>query len=79
MNVKGESVFNVPFVSGNFKRLSLYIDSHDKLITNLYKQELIMLPIRLGTVDFHRMCVPGQDKLSMVSNDSVMQSYFAMA
>lgn len=56
------------------------MDSHDQLIVNLYKKELIMLPIRLGTLDFHLMCqkVGDTDKLSNLSNDSIMQSYFAM-
>ncbi len=55
-----------------------YQTALDKLITNLYRKELIQLPIRLGTVDFHRMCVKGKEQLSAISNDSIMQSYFAM-
>ena len=58
--------------------MDLYINSPDQLILKLYQKELIQLPIRLGTIDFHLMCVPGQDKLSNLSNDSIMQSYFAM-
>lgn len=46
-----------------------------------------MLPIRLGTVDFHLMCdeVPDEldpqqthRRLSEISKDSIMQAYFAM-
>lgn len=36
------------------------MNSHDKLIENHYKKEIIMLPTRLSTVDFHKMCEPGE-------------------
>lgn len=78
LDVKNKHFLNSPFVTENSNRMSLYIDSHDKLIAKIYQKELIMIPIRLGTVDFHLMCVPGQDKLSKISNDSIMLSYFAM-
>lgn len=82
-DVKGASVsslLNVPLLTDNSKKLSLYVDSHDQLIINLYKKELIMLPIRLGTLDFHLMCVKDgdSDKLSNLTNDSIMQSYYTM-
>lgn len=62
MNIKDmvgkskDTIFNSPFLTGNAKRLELYVDSHDKLVSNLYKNDLINLPIRLGTLDFHLMC-----------------------
>lgn len=75
---KISNLFNIPLIKKNSKQFQLYMDSHDQLITNLYKKELIMLPIRLGTVDFHKMCLPNEDKLSEITNDSIMQSYFVV-
>lgn len=75
---KISNLFNIPLIKKNSKQFQLYMDSHDRLITNLYKKELIMLPIRLGTVDFHKMCLPNEDKLSEITNDSIMQSYFVV-
>ena len=40
-DVKGASVsslLNVPLLTDNSKKLSLYVDSHDQLIINLYKK-----------------------------------------
>jgi hypothetical protein len=73
-------VLTIPLVQKVYKQVQSYVDSHDELIMNLYKKELILLPIRLGVVDFHKMCVPanGKNALGEKSNDSVMQSYFLM-
>lgn len=71
-------------ISEYLNTLKLYVNSHDELITNLYKSQLIKLPVRLGTVDFHKMCekvrINGEtkDRLSKTCLDTIMQSYFAM-
>jgi hypothetical protein len=37
------------------KMLNIRINSHDNLILNLYYDQLIKLPIRIGTLDFFKI------------------------
>ena len=69
---------NLPFASESVNTLTLYVNSHDQLITNIYKSQLIKLPVRLGTLAFHKMCEKDSSNLSKICVDIIMQSYFAM-
>ena len=48
-------LIQLPYIQAKSRILNLYINSHDNLITKLYKKELIQMPIRYSTLDFHLM------------------------
>ena len=57
----------IPAIEDRLKVLDLYINSFDNLITNIYKEELTILPIRIGTLDFSKISDDGGNTLSAIA------------
>lgn len=53
---------------------NFYMVSHDNLIKNIYEKQLIILPIRLGTLDFHEMTKDGE--LTEKAVDAIYQGKY---
>lgn len=49
------SFFNAEALKQRQNVLTMYVNSHDNLIKNTYKSELVELPIRVGTLDFYKI------------------------
>lgn len=47
--------FNIAAIDSKVKILTTFINSHDNLIQELYQNDTLMLPIKLGTLDFHKI------------------------
>ena len=69
---------SVPIISENLKILDLYMSSHDNLIMNIYKDELALLRIRLGTLDFAKMTNKEKTELSGISKDAITQARYIL-
>jgi hypothetical protein len=50
--------FNIAAIDEKIKILTTFINSNDNLIQDLYQNNTLMLPIRLGTLDFHKINQP---------------------
>lgn len=50
--------------------LSSYVNGEDNLTLQIYEKELLSLPIRLSTLDFHKFEKPG------VLNDIIEENYY---
>lgn len=50
--------FSIEAIDEKIKILTTFINSHDNLIQDLYQNNSLMLPIRLGTLDFHKINSP---------------------
>ena len=50
--------FNIAAVDDKIKILTTFINSHDNLIQDLYQMNTLNLPIKLGTLDFHKINEP---------------------
>lgn len=72
----------VPFFKylNDFKEI--YMESYDKLMIELYKDESIRLPVRISTLDFESIFEKkkGHDgyDISQKGNDLIEQSYYLM-
>lgn len=70
---------SLPFIKSRLFALSTYVNSHDNLIMDIYKKELVILPIRVGTIDFNKMTKQGPNNttlLSDVAQDAVEQAEY---
>lgn len=55
-NAKAMSLMtHLPLIQAKLNMLQLYVNSHDNLIIKIYRRELIQMPIRFDTLDFHLM------------------------
>ena len=70
------SIGNIPVLAEKMARVNVYVNSHDNLISGIYKKELAKLPIRVETLDFSLMSQNG--KLTPISEDAIMQSEFVV-
>ena len=50
--------FSISAIDQKIRILTTFINSHDNLIQDLYQNNTLMLPIRLGTLDFHKINQP---------------------
>ena len=69
-------VKTIPTIKKQFTVLGNYVNSHDNLIKQIYRDEIAILPIRLGTVDFNKTVV--NDELSSLSKDAIEQAYYVV-
>jgi len=70
---------SIPFIKSTFIALDTYICSHDNLIMDIYKSEIVILPIRVGTIDFDKMTKEGPNNkalLSDIAQDAVEQAKY---
>ena len=70
------SISTIPLLAQKANRLEVYVNSHDNLISEIYKKELAKLPIRVETLDFSLMSHNG--KLTPISEDAIMQSEYVV-
>lgn len=54
------------------------MSSHDNLIMDIYEDELALLRIRLGTLDFAKMTNKEKTELSEVSKDAIRQAKYIL-
>ena len=54
------STRTIPAMQNRLKVLDLYVNGFDNLIVNNYKEELTILPIKMGTLDFWKISDNGK-------------------
>lgn len=60
------------------KILDLYITSHENLIIDIYKDELVLLPIKLDTLDFALMTNKDCTDFSELAKDAIQQARYVV-
>ena len=72
----GKLAQTIPLIRSFQQILQNYVNSHDNLIKSIYQDELAILPIHLGTVDFHKT-VTGE-LLSKESEEAIEQAEYVV-
>lgn len=55
------TITSIPWIQQRFSAINKYINSHDNLIKMIYDTELTIVPMRLKTLDFHKLLLENGD------------------